>query len=304
MQKIKTNIRNIKKVMSIIKEHQENEQKYLIMSDLDGTLLNNDGKLNKQTIRVIKQLNAQGHLFAIATGRPRRASIGFYKQLGLNTLMVNFNGSYITNPSNEKFLPINLGFNYKIAIQIFKNKVIHQWIENIIVENNDGVYVYNPPKNKIQRDTLYSHFHIENNSRVKFIAKNWSNIRSDIHSILILIKNDEYLDDVTYEIKRLSNTLIVRTWSIPSAGIIIEINSIFSSKGMALKYLSSYYGIPLENCLAFGDGDNDSEMLRTAHYGYAMKNGTTTAKLSAKYLTEKTNDENGVANELKKFFII
>jgi hydroxymethylpyrimidine pyrophosphatase-like HAD family hydrolase len=71
---------------------------------------------------------------------------------------------------------------------------------------------------------------------------------------------------------------------------------------MALKYLSSYYGIPLENCLAFGDGDNDAEMLRTAFFGFAMKNGSTTAKLSARYMTQNTNNQDGVALELKKFF--
>ncbi|MDE7433894.1 MAG: HAD-IIB family hydrolase [Mycoplasmoidaceae bacterium] len=87
-----------------------------------------------------------------------------------------------------------------------------------------------------------------------------------------------------------------------SSRTVIEINSIFSSKGMALKYLSSYYGIPLENCIAFGDGDNDSEMLRSAHYGYAMKNGSMSAKLSARFLTEKSNTEDGVAHEINKFF--
>ncbi len=278
--------------------------KFLIMSDLDGTLLNSKEQLSDQTVKIIKKISDQGHLFAIATGRPKRASVDFYRRLGLKTLMVNFNGSYINNPSKPKFTPINLGFNYKIAINIFNNKRIHKWIENVIIENMDGVFVYQEPKNVKQRNALYSHFHIEKKDKFRYIAKDWTNIHSDIHSILILLKNEKYIDELTYEIKRLSNTLIVRTWSIPSAGTIIEINSIFSSKGMALKYLSSYYGIPLENCFAFGDGDNDNEMLRTAHYGYAMKNGSMTAKLSARFLTEFTNDKDGVALTLKKFFNI
>ncbi len=296
----------IKKSNKILNQENITEptMKYLIMSDLDGTLLNNKGELSTQTVKIIKKINEQGHLFAIATGRPKRASVDFYKRLGLKTLMVNFNGSYINNPSKPKFTPINLGFNYKIAINIFNNKRIHKWIGNVIIENMDGVFVYKEPKNIKQRNTLYSHFHIEKKDKFRYIANDWSNIHSDIHSILILLKNENYIDELTYEIKRLSNTLIVRTWSIPSAGTIIEINSIFSSKGMALKYLSSYYGIPLENCIAFGDGDNDNEMLRTAHYGYAMKNGSMTAKLSARFLTEFTNDKDGVALTLKNFFNI
>jgi hydroxymethylpyrimidine pyrophosphatase-like HAD family hydrolase len=116
------------------------------------------------------------------------------------------------------------------------------------------------------------------------------------------VRSDEHINDLVFEIKSITNTLIVRNWSVPVLGTVIEINSIFSSKGTALKYLSSYYGIPLENCLAFGDGDNDSEMLRTAFFGFAMHNGSTTAKLSARYLTENTNEHDGVAIELKRFF--
>jgi hydroxymethylpyrimidine pyrophosphatase-like HAD family hydrolase len=33
-----------------------------------------------------------------------------------------------------------------------------------------------------------------------------------------------------------------------------------------------------------------------------MENGTTTAKLSARYVTEKDNNDDGVAKELQKFF--
>jgi len=73
---------------------------------------------------------------------------------------------------------------------------------------------------------------------------------------------------------------------------------------MALRYLSSYYGIPLENCFAFGDGDNDAEMLKTAYFGFAMKNASNTAKLIAKNITEKTNNDNGEAHELAKIFDI
>lgn len=304
MKALSSKVQNWKNIISFIKAQQDRELKYLIMSDLDGTLLNNKSRLSAKTINTIKQISDMGHLFAIATGRPKRASIDFYKQLGLKTIMVNFNGSYITDPSNRKFMPINLGFSYKIAISIFNNKNVHNWIQNVIIENTDGVFIYKKPKDLEQKRALYSHFHIQKKDKFKYITKDWGNINSDIHSILILMKSDKYIDEITYEIKRLSNTLIVRTWSIASAGTIIEINSIFSSKGMALKYLSSYYGIPLENCIAFGDGDNDSEMLRTAHYGFAMKNATMAAKLSAKFMTEETNDNNGVSLELKKFFNI
>ena len=71
---------------------------------------------------------------------------------------------------------------------------------------------------------------------------------------------------------------------------------------MALRYLSVYYDIPLERCYAFGDNDNDKEMLSIAGHGYAMKNGTAEAKAAAKYVTKHNNHEQGVARELNRIF--
>ena len=87
-------------------------------------------------------------------------------------------------------------------------------------------------------------------------------------------------------------------WNDPNIGYVVEVNTRFANKGTALDYLSNYYSIPKENCLAFGDGDNDGEMLQEAAYGYAMVNGSATAKLSASYITKYTNDNDGVAKTL------
>lgn len=281
-----------------------NKSRYLIMLDLDGTLLNSKEKIDSLTVKTIRKIVSLGHVVVIATGRPRRASIGYYNQLGLNSFLVNYNGSFISNPSNSKYQPLNLSFSYELAKNIFKNKKIRSSINNIIIENNEGVFVSNKIFSTRDKYTLFDHFHINSEKEVKFIKPDWSNIKSDIHSILIQVNNSQNIDDITYEIKSLSNTLMIRSWSLPSNETIIEINSIFSSKGMALKYISAYYGIPLEKCITFGDGDNDAEMLRSALFSFAMKNGSTTCKLSAKYLTEFTNNESGVGKTLKKIFHI
>jgi HAD superfamily hydrolase (TIGR01484 family) len=184
---------------------------------------------------------------------------------------------------------------------IMSNKKVLQWVDNILVENSEGNFIWKEPQSEEEATALFSHFHIEKTTNYRFINKDLSNIKADINSILIDMKSEKYINDLVTEIKSLTNTLIVRNWSVPNLGTIIEINSIFSSKGTALKYLSSYYGIPIENCIAFGDQDNDANMLTKANYSYAMKNGSTTAKLSAKYMTKKTNNDDGVVFELTKY---
>ena len=69
--------------------------RYLIISDLDGTLLNNNVELDPLTIKVVKELVSRGHVFAIVTGRPPHGALDIYKKLGLKHLMINFNGSFI-----------------------------------------------------------------------------------------------------------------------------------------------------------------------------------------------------------------
>lgn len=284
------------------KENLMEIPRVLALCDLDGTLLNSEGKISQFSERIIKKFTSRGNIFCIATGRPLRGSIKFYKQLGLKNILVNYNGSFMSNPSNDSYSPLNLGFNRSILAKILANKEITGQIENILVEHSSGYALYKKPTSRKQVKALFNHFHLDDKEDFIYIKRNLSNIKGDIHSILLDLKDHARFDNVFFEVKQITSTLMVRNWSVHDLGTIIEINSIFSSKGMALKYLSAYYGIPLENCLAFGDGDNDAEMLRTAFFSYAMKNGTTTAKLSARYVTEKNNNEDGVAYELQKFF--
>lgn len=287
---------------SIEKENLIEIPKMLVLCDLDGTLLNSESKISFFSEKIIKKFISHGNVFCIATGRPLRGSIDFYKQLGLKSILVNYNGSYMSNPSNHSYSPLNLGFNRSILGKIIQNKKIMDRIDNILVEHSNGYALYRKPKTKKEIKALLDHFHLEDTKNFNYIKDDLSNIKGDVHSILLDLQNDTKHDELFFEIKQIASTLMVRNWSVHNLGTIIEINSIFSSKGTALKYLSAYYGIPLENCLAFGDGDNDAEMLRTAFFSYAMKNGTTTAKLSARYVTEWNNKDNGVARELEKFF--
>ena len=279
------------------------DTKYLIISDLDGTLLNNNTELDPLTIKVVKELVAQGHIFAIVTGRPPHGSLDIYKKLGLKHLMINFNGSFIWHPLNKKFLPVNLSFNFDVARRLIRSHSIRKCVKNIVIENNDGTFAWMLPTNEEEKQSFFRNFHIRDEQHLRPIINNLLSIRNiDIHSILVQLKSDSFLDEIMYEIRQNSETLITRVWRDSAFGIIIEINSRFATKGKALEFLSSYYGISLEHCLAFGDGDNDSEMLQTATYGYAMKNATMTAKLYSRLITQYDNHEQGVAKELIKFF--
>ena len=63
------------------------------------------------------------------------------------------------------------------------------------------------------------------------------------------------------------------------------------------------YGISLEETMAFGDGENDMDMLKFVQVGVAMGNADEAVKTSADYVTAHI-DEDGVAKALHHFGLI
>lgn len=119
------------------------------------------------------------------------------------------------------------------------------------------------PDEKLPFERMKEIFHLRNRD-IQIIHEDTSKITTDISCILIHIDDLTHLNAFIYEIKNIAPTLIVRTFSLYgdySKGAIIEVNTRFVSKRMALQLISAHYGISLEQCISFGDGDNDVEML-------------------------------------------
>lgn len=74
-------------------------------------------------------------------------------------------------------------------------------------------------------------------------------------------------------------------------------------KPEGIKKICEHYGIKQEEIMAFGDGENDCQMLKYAKIGIAMGNASEKVKSCADYVTDDV-DENGIENALKHFGII
>ncbi len=273
----------------------------LIITDLDGTLLNDNSELSKKTIATVKKISDKGHIFCISTGRPYRSAIKFYKQLGLKTVMSTLNGSHITNPIDKNFLPINLTFSKTILSRLIDNQKIISHINFMVIENYDCTYIIEKNKKVNLKDPIFENFHITEGTTQIIKESDIKKIQKDLNSILISVKKKD-LDLISFEIKSLIATLVVRDWSLPQNDddIIIEINSRYADKGGFLKYVSCYYGIPYSEVYTFGDGVNDIGMLGKTLNAFAMKNGCDSAKLVSYRITEDTNDNDGVVKALAK----
>lgn len=83
----------------------------------------------------------------------------------------------------------------------------------------------------------------------------------------------------------------------------LEINAAGVNKGKAMIELGKVLGIPKEEIMAFGDGDNDLKMLKEVGVGVAMENAIPSVKEAADYIT-LTNDEEGVARFIEKYVLV
>ena len=80
----------------------------------------------------------------------------------------------------------------------------------------------------------------------------------------------------------------------------LEVSAEGVTKANALKWLCAEWAIPAERVAAFGDQNNDKEMLEWAGLGVAMGNAVPEAKEAADLVTT-SNDEDGVALVLERW---
>ena len=76
-----------------------------------------------------------------------------------------------------------------------------------------------------------------------------------------------------------------------------------SGKAAAIKEVLKYYGFSAEECMAFGDGGNDIDMIKFAGIGVAMGNSDEEVKMAADHVTD-TCDNDGIYKAFKYFKMI
>lgn len=285
------------------------KNKWLITIDLDGTFLKTgvsgepNYAFNEKNLSVINKLLDDGHEVAIVTGRPWRDAKEVYEKIGLKTIIANYNGAHIHFPGNDSFVDLTFSMNKDILSEVLSEDIIQKSTTTYVIEGINKSYISENPD-----ETFLNLINIDERVE-REIWKYGDEISFNPQSVMLGIDFDK-VDP--YEIlhvlkKKYGNSMFFRLWDYrksESPWIALEINQIGSNKGTAMKYIASYYNIPLTNTIAFGDGLNDREMLLEAGLGVAMKNAKGTVKTYADDITDFTNDDAGVGRYLEEFFEI
>lgn len=259
---------------------------YLIAVDLDGTLLTDKKTISDRTKQALQQAIKQGHKVVISTGRPFRSSESYYRELALDTPIVNFNGALIHHPLDSDWGVIHSPLKLNVAKEII-HTCTDFGVQNIMVEVMDEVYLR-------KHDELIIDTFIAPTADVTLLPDNF---HTDPTSLLIhpydynVDKLRQFLNEHHAEV------IDHRKWGAPWN--VIEIIRKGLSKAVGLEKVCSSFNIPAERVIAFGDEDNDFEMIEFAGVGVAMGNAITELKERANTIT-LTNEEDGIAHFLEK----
>lgn len=266
-----------------------NKEPYIIIFDMDGTLLNNRKSISFLTRRYLKKLSKEGHKIVLASGRPYRAMNRYYEQLNLSTPIVCYNGAHLFSPKDNNFPSVEFEFPKEVIVSIIDK--IKPYIFNVMCEDETNIWVD-------KKDSYLANFFWYESMDIHY---------GDLKDILdknpmtcIVQTPYEFRDSKTIEeVMKDYPKLGARFWT---GSPYFELYYLEISKGSALKRIAKYYNIPKERIIAFGDSSNDIEMFKNAGISVAMKNGKSCIKDVSTMLSIKDNNHNGVYHTLKKIF--
>lgn len=275
-----------------------NKKPWLISIDLDGTLLKDSatGTIDPKDIEAIKRLTEAGHIVSLVTGRPWRAAKKAYESLGLKTVIANYNGAHIHNPSDYEFNHNNSYMSLNDIMYILGDKVLRKYVSNIAIEGPSWVMLEkkDPVLEKIFGFTHAKQFKL--GFDVHRIPLRPTGVIFDTTKDVNVPKIRDYLN------RKFGDLAEFSSWS-KGEGLspVFDMTAVGANKGRALSMMSRYYDIPLDRTIAIGDSYNDIPMFRIAELPIAMGNAEDGVKDKAVWTIPGTNKTNGIAKFVNEF---
>lgn len=255
---------------------------YLMVSDMDGTLLDSESRISEENINAIRKFTEQGGFFTLATGRMLESVRKYLKEIHVNLPVILYNGSKIYDFKNEKILfEAFLNDEIKESIKKVKNAYPSLGIE---IYSGEDIYILSSCKytERLSKKGYEVYYDIP--------KQLWDNKWTKI----LIIGEEQELDDLQrVYTSRFGNANLVRSWTC-----YLEILPDNISKGYALKKLIDLFGIEKTKVIALGDNMNDLEMIQFAEYGFCVNNGHNELIRNARYKCA-SNDDNAVLSVLK-----
>ncbi|GMO18927.1 MAG: Cof-type HAD-IIB family hydrolase [Spirochaetaceae bacterium] len=265
----------------------------LIALDLDDTLLRTDLTISPKTKNALKKAISRGVIVVFATGRVPNALRNYVKLLGLHKsegYLICGNGTQIIN-SRSGALVDEARLPSKAALAAFDLADA----EDFCVQIYDGNNII------VSRRNEFSDADEKLTGMKQLIPENFRELLVERGAYKLVIPADPMLLRPLEEILR--NVLSEEVTLFTSKPYYLEILPPACDKGAALAKVAAKLGVKQNEVMAFGDSMNDEAMIRWAGCGVAMCNGDDRIKSSARLVTEKSNDEDGIALVIERYVL-
>ncbi len=274
-----------------------------VFFDIDGTLVNDRKNVQKSTQKAIQSLKQQGVFVGVATGRGPAFVQPYLENLGLD-FAVTYNGQYIftrnqvlydnqlTKPVIYKVVRYAIDKRREISLGTASGLVGSRIIG--IGTSQVGQILSSVVPKKMAKTVERSFKHLIRRFKPQSLDSFRTMIREPIYQIVLVATENE-----TANIQKRFPQLKVTRSSPYSADLISK----GQSKIKGIERLGKIFGFDLSEVMAFGDSENDLEMLSGVGIGVAMGNAADVVKERAIYTTA-TNNNDGISKALAHYGLI
>lgn len=259
----------------------------LMVSDVDGTLVNRAKEVTPATVEAVRRLRAAGVAFAAVSARPPRGMRLLNEALGLD-IFGGFNGGTILRGDYslvEQTLIDPAAVHKGLAMMVPRGASVWVFADNEwYLTDPDNPYVAGETRTVAFPPTLVSDFgdHIERAGKIVFSSTDFDMLAASEPELQALVG-----DGATAR---------------RSQAKYLDLTPPGTDKGYAVRAFARHYGVPLDEVAVIGDMANDLPMFETAGLAIAMGNGAPEVKERAD-LVSVTNEDNGVAYAIEHFVL-
>ncbi len=265
----------------------------LIVSDVDGTLVSSSNQISEEAKEIIRKLKQKKISFSLASQRVHSSLVPIANELDIDIPIISLNGTLIQDRKGEVVL--NRSVIDKKYVERALNLAERYYVKIALCYNDQIVYTED---NSVIRDfmtrlgTTYTAVDSYNNYKDKVLE-------------IIMSGNDRKI--MKHIQKKMTPAfglrLKVKYYRSQSfQGVYnIEILRKGINKNTGLKKLAKYMKVHKNEVMVFGDWYNDRDLFQFGGTNIALANAVDELKDIADYVTDKSNDENGVGNFLRKF---
>lgn len=265
----------------------------ILFTDLDGTLLDDHQVLTAGNRLAIVEALEAGHKIVITTGRPLASGKILARELGLDKegcYVIAFNGGEIYDMGSQK--------------SIFRQTIPIPYVEWIFRESaRYGLHcqTYDDTCILSETDNPSLQYYLERtNISARVVPDIVSELKEPPVKLIVIGPDHDRLVQFRDDTEEWARGKMDRIFSTPNY---LEHVAPGISKGGAIRMLCQKLNIPISETIAAGDAENDLSMIEAAGVGAVMANAEDRIRERGDYVTEKDNNQDGVAEIIRKFML-